>query len=570
MIGSGSRTGGHEGRRSRASTVALAASLLAFLFTASAFRIFSNDLGWHLASGEWVLAERAVPRVDPFTSTVRGREWVDHEWGAQVLLELVERAAGVEGLVALRVAVVLLIGGVLGWALRRRGAGPLPAALLVAAGVEASRLRLQVRPELVTLVLVTVLLAVLTRRRAAPSPLWAVPLFVLWANLHGGFVLGLAILGCHALGGTLDRLLGREEAPTPGELALRWSALALGALAALVNPYGIGIYSVLLRIRESITASGLLNPEWHPPVPARQPLFFLLGAVLVGLTLAAARRQRLSTVLAAALLLGYALRFSRGTALLGLAFPLLAWEAVAALRRSARGERFAAALRGTPRTEWLGAVLLLAGAATHLLSPGVPRFGFGIDGRFAPIGAADFLTREGPARELYNEIGDGGYLLWRLGPRYPVFLDGRIELFDELLPEWNRAQRDPGSWNAFLASHGVETAVVRYVPVRRGDPPTPVGPPTRTLFDSDRWALVHFDDHNMIYLRRGPAQEALVDRLEYRCLHPELLAELAARAAGDSDLTRCLATELARRQGEEPPSSLVEELGRRLAALHER
>ncbi|MEZ5332091.1 MAG: hypothetical protein R2991_08560 [Thermoanaerobaculia bacterium] len=267
-----------------------------------------------------------------------------------------------------------------------------------------------------------------------------------------------------------------------------------------------------------------------------------------------------------ALLLGYALRFARGTALLALAFPLLAWEAWRALPASATRARIEGAL-GRARVEWLAAVLLLAVAASELLSPGIPRTGFGLDERFAPVGAADFIARERPARELYNEIGDGGYLAWRLGEGYPVFLDGRIELFDELLPAWSRAQRDAESWNAFLAAHGVETAVARYVPVRRGKPPRPVGPPTRALFDAERWALVYFDDHDMIYLRRGPAQAARIQRLEYRCLHPELLPQLAARAAEDPELLRCLAEELGRRQREEPPSSLVDDLARRFGAL---
>lgn len=547
-----------------------------FVFAASAFQIFSNDLGWHLASGEWMLAHREVPRADPFTSTVAGEEWVDHEWGAQLGLELVERIAGVPGLVALRVLTVLAIAGVLLWELRRRGAPMLPAALMVAAGVEAARLRLQVRPELATLLIVTLLLVAVTRSRpfarrrdgGGPlTPLGVAALFVVWANLHGGFVLGLAILGCVALGGSLDRTFGRAGAASRRELLRAWSAPLLGGVAALANPYGIGAYTVLLRIREAITASGLLNPEWHPPVPASQPLFFVLAALLLGLTLTAARRERFATILLTALLLGYSLLFARGTALLALAFPLFAWEALAALGSTQRGTRLVAALRGTARTEWLSAVLLLALAGAHLVAGGIPRFGFRIDERLAPVGAASFLARERPARELYNEIGDGGYLAWKLRPDYPVFLDGRIELFAELLPEWSRAQRDPEAWNAFLADHDVETAVARYVPVRRGDPPRPVGPPTRDLFDVGRWALVYFDDHDMIYLRRGPLQAELVDRLEYRCLHPELLPELAARAAEDPELLRCLAAELARRQAEEPPSSLVERIARRLAAL---
>ncbi len=552
----------------RGSVAALLLALAVFAFALAAFDIFSHDVWWHVASGEWILQHGAVPRTDPFTSTVAETEWVDHEWASQALLAVVDRATGAAGLVGVRILFVLAIAAVLVWALRRRDAPPLAVALLVAVALKAAQLRLQIRPELVSLLLATALIGYCMGRRWSGKTLLLALVAVPWVMLHGGFLIGLAILACHAGGGLADRWVAHWRPSMPGadDLRFRWLLLGAAALLTLANPLGLQVYSVLGRIHHAVTVSGLYNPEWSAPYLSQQPLFFGLAAVLAVLMVASLRNLSLSTMAIGLLLLVYSLRFARGTAFLSLAFPILAWECLRPVIAAPDGwlGRAGRALTTGRRGEVLAAALLLTAAAAEL-SSGFPRFGFGIDARFEPVWAAEFVARERPGGALYNEIGDGGYLIWRLHPDYPVFLDGRIELFGELLPQWSAAQADPERWNRFLSEHRVRTAVVRPAPARRGAASEPIGPLTRELFDPARWALVHFDDHNLIYLRRDAGHRDLISRLEYRCVHPESLRQLVAAALVDPDAAACLQTELERRLNEEPPSTLVEELSRRLA-----
>jgi hypothetical protein len=91
-------------------------------------------------------------------------------------------------------------------------------------------------------------------------------------------------------------------------------------------------------------------------------------------------------------------------------------------------------------------------------------------------------------------------------------------------------------------------------------PPSGAGPPptfAQAFFPPAAWALVYWDDHNMVYVRRRPEHGELIERSEYRCLHPEALASAPARALDDPDYRACVGAELVRRMRTAPPSSIA-------------
>src|SRR5262249_41734053 len=141
-------------------------SLVLFAVASSSFKEFSHDAWWHLAAGDWILQHHAVPRADTFSSTARGESWLDHEWGFQALSALVHRAFGIPGFVAIRVAAAVVLAVLLCAVLLARRASPPVAAVLAALAIEAARVRLQVRPELATLLFGTLLVALLTERES--------------------------------------------------------------------------------------------------------------------------------------------------------------------------------------------------------------------------------------------------------------------------------------------------------------------------------------------------------------------------------------------------------------------
>ena len=183
--------------------------IFALLAVLALRQVSSPDIGFHLKAGERILSGGGWPRLDPFTFTVRDHPYVDTSWGYQVVAALANRAAGATGLILLNTALVLAIFGVLLRTAKLLPAGPLALPLTLLLGGLAAELRFETRPELVSYLLLAVVLHLLHRHALGkPSPLWLlVPIHLLWANLHGLFVLGWVAEGCFVAGCSRGRPL---------------------------------------------------------------------------------------------------------------------------------------------------------------------------------------------------------------------------------------------------------------------------------------------------------------------------------------------------------------------------
>ncbi|MFV2072823.1 MAG: hypothetical protein ACC742_09250, partial [Thermoanaerobaculales bacterium] len=152
------------------------------------FEIANTGIGWHLASGRWIIENRGFLRSDPFSFTAGGVPWIDHEWLFQVGVALADAAAGAPLLVVLRAAVVatmavlLLVIGV------RSGLSPAAALVLSVLCVCGARPRFFLRPELATLLVVPTVVWIFLQRDQQRSHVWLVALaglMVVGANAHG-------------------------------------------------------------------------------------------------------------------------------------------------------------------------------------------------------------------------------------------------------------------------------------------------------------------------------------------------------------------------------------------------
>jgi len=201
--------------------------------------VFDTDIWWHVRSGEWILATRRVPRLDPFTFASADRAWVDLHWGFQVAVALAHRLAGVPGLVILA-AMVCASAFLVAFAARDRG---WPIAVAGWCWVPALALmssRFDPRPEIFSLLLMAAFLAVLFRVERSPALIWLLPLLqAVWVNVHSLFVLGPIIVSCYLVDRLVLGLLGSLSGPC----GWAWwrhvgpACLAL-ALACWLNPYG--------------------------------------------------------------------------------------------------------------------------------------------------------------------------------------------------------------------------------------------------------------------------------------------------------------------------------------------
>src|SRR4051794_25232804 len=266
------------------------------------FAMFTDEIGdadtWiHLRTGQWIVANHKLPIPDPFAWTtylgqpVYPAEYatrdlnLKHEWLGQVIVYLVWAAGGPTGMVLFRAANVAGFCLLIGWIVWRRttnfwlSIGAVFAASTLARGIAVDR------PYVVTYLLLALTLLILERRR----PLWLLPpIFIFWANLHGGFFMGWIVLGAYCAEPLVARLRGRP----PADERTLWAASIASILASALNPAIYGVIPGMLAYRQSFMQNTLR--EWHSP--AFWPLAWYSGLLLAAalVMLAAWRRVRVA------------------------------------------------------------------------------------------------------------------------------------------------------------------------------------------------------------------------------------------------------------------------------------
>jgi hypothetical protein len=390
--------------------------------------VLEPDVWWHLRVGQWVAEHHAVPLHDPFTT--QGRPWAAYSSLFELLLYGLYAAFGLAGVVVYRVGLSLAVTAALHAFVRRLERRFLVATALTAAALLAVGMLFSERPWLFTILFTTLTLhAVVVLRRPGPAPrwVWGLPaVYVLWASLHIQFVYGLFVLGLACVAPLIDRRLGRAPADEGREMAggPGWRLLGLSAaclLATLANPYGLGVYRVVIEYATQPGPFRYINElralefreacDWVMlaltgaacwALGRRRPGAFEVLLLVVAAALAfRARRDLWFVVLADLLILASA---GPGVGPLGRPFSLAA------------GPRALVALAL--------AVLAAFCAWVQDLSPaGLARR---VDSAF-PAAAARAVRRQGLAGPLYNDFNWGGYLIWAL-PGMPVNIDGRTNL----------------------------------------------------------------------------------------------------------------------------------------------
>src|SRR5471032_2392935 len=206
----------------------VATGIYVLLLTLGPRLLADPDTYSHIALGRWILEHRAVPTVDPFSQTMRGEHWVAFEWLSQVAYASAHALGGWLGVVALACAAVAAAFGLLTRFLLREWQ-PVPVLIAVLAAFVLASPHILARPHVLALPLMVSWVASLIRavdeRRAPPWQL--LPLMTLWANLHGSFTFGLAMIGAVAC----DALW---QSPPSERLrvAKQWLLFGLLALAA--------------------------------------------------------------------------------------------------------------------------------------------------------------------------------------------------------------------------------------------------------------------------------------------------------------------------------------------------
>jgi hypothetical protein len=392
------------------------------------------DLWGHVRFGLDLLQSQHLPRLDPysFTSDVA---WMNHEWLAELIMGAAYSSMGAVGLFVMKA--VLSIAICVGIASPLSRAPKLwrwPSGVLAVVGILP--ITLTMRPHLWTLLLLTLecrLLIGAPRRRY-----WLPVVFVVWANLHGGWIVGLGVLGVWSF---IEMFEPAHQRPST------WLVLGIPAacaIATLGNPYGWHLWEFLAR------TVGLSRPdisEWRPSwqFPFMLTLW-LAGVAWVGMALRTAERRPAKVMAVLAMLAFASLRVNRLVPLFISAAVILLLPHISRLP--------------PPRRAWpadrvlVDVAFTLTGVLILVLT--TPARCLQMYGSWRPDAyATSALAASNPTGRIVTWFNWGEYAIWHFGPALKVSIDGRREtVYSDAVLQWHTAvsEGDPAALRKFEQS----------------------------------------------------------------------------------------------------------------------
>ncbi len=543
--------------------VAVSVLFLMYLFSPA---VGDTDTWWHLKTGQYIWQQHRLPVPDPFSFTSYMGKPVypgepttryfnlTHEWLAQVLLYGSYAAAGFRGLVLMRAFALTLFCALGGWIVYRRTrkfyralfAGLAP--WMVVARFTGDR------PQYFTYVLLAVTILILDgapglwQRGGASEAaggawgrtkrLWLLPpMFLVWANCHGGFFMGWVVVGAYCG----EDLYLRWRSSKPGKLNTLWAAGVSAILISGLNPNFYRVLEVMRYYRQSPLQTQIW--EWRKPIyweitpftvllfgslavmlwrrRNARPADWLLLAAFGGASLMAYRNIILGALIGSILIATHVPEWSPKEGWKQWALPALI--ALAAAMAMAPPLPFWAPValavcgfliwcgRFSRAAEWVVAVLFVVFCTTNFLEGG--GFEFHADDWKVPAATADFLVQHHIQGRIFNTYAQGGYLIWRLSPDQQVFLDGRA-LNESVYQDSQRITMNAAAVNGksgeeLLNDYKIDVIVMDafdavsgnafYLPAALADP------------SQKEWKLVYRDVHDIIYMRHPPPDVRVLD-----------------------------------------------------------
>lgn len=385
------------------------------------------DTWWHIAVGNRILRTHVWPTHDIYSFTVHGNPWIADEWIGEVLMALVTHfGATLAALAWLRVGIASLLMLVLFYYAYLRSRNFTAAFLACAAVYWLSYGFFMLRPELLGYIYLIIVLILLERfRLRKQKSLWLLPvIFLFWINTHGMFPLGLAAIVIYYLCGLRNWQYGGLQTKkwTSKERLHLVTVLLFSILALLFTPYGskLAAYPIYRSFYETFTVSHIA--EWQPinfanawsQITLVVILLFFLGSLIIR------PKWHLEEMIFLALAFFGACIHRRMFMLFAIIFaPMLAamlaeWIPDLGLRKN--------------RAVLNAALMLLLAICMVKLFPSHKQLAQSVD-RMYPAKAVRYLRKHPVPGPMFNEYLWGGYLIWKLGPKHQVFIDGRADLY---------------------------------------------------------------------------------------------------------------------------------------------
>ena len=474
------------------------------------------DFWWHLKVGQIIVETMSLPRVDMFSFTVPGTEFILQNWLTETIYYLLFRLGKLELLIAIHT--LLLVASFipiyhLCWEATQR-----VRLAVFSSGITLLALAAyaNARPQIVSFLLFACFYWSLVRFcQGRRSYLWFLPmLMAFWVNLHGAFVLGLGLIAIHLFSESMRRLVlgSGHQTLSATQLGILSAVFCLSLGATLLNPEGPGVFEYVVGVLQD-PGSQLFVTEWKPPnIKSLPGVVFFFGPFFVTLPimLFSSRKLRFTEFCLFVVFGVFALSALRN----GIWFSMIISPIVA---RMLTGTFVAETTRspfltriisqnvgdggsGNPFMNWVILLVFLTGAIVS--SPWLfPRFfQKPIWQEETPVSAMDFLEEQALSGNIFHSQIYGDYLVWRLWPKQRSLIDGRMHIFGEDLARDYLATFSDTCWERRL-----EKWKIRYLLLRKNDKllegTDRIIQEART---SENWQAIYEDELCIIFEKAAP------------------------------------------------------------------
>ena len=399
-----------------------------------------HDCWWHMAIGREIIHTGKIPTWDIYSYTMAGQPYPSYQmfWLPEVSLYETYRFGGPALVIFLHSLLITTAYGVVLWLCWQASGSWRIAAVAVLFAAALGLNDWNIRPQSVAFLLGAVYLLAIYSFRESRRRGWLLVFpagMLVWANSHGSFLIGLALLGIwlgDELWGWVVSKINKCAETSASRLFAPTLSLGLATLACFANPRGAGIVSYLRTLTGNPVVQNLV-PEWAPPTfDSLLGTLFIIGFFLAATVLAVSPKRPGFFQIGTFFLFGLlGFKTLRGAVWFGMAMaPILAehLSAIAAGVTSRRREK-------SPREGARAINLIYLGLLVGLAFVSLPWFKdrlplpvvkAGLISSETPVEATQFLIANHPASFIFNEMSFGSYLIWAAQPAYPVFVDPRI------------------------------------------------------------------------------------------------------------------------------------------------
>jgi len=472
--------------------------VFAWMFLFNIRPIEDPDIWWHLASGRWMTTHHLVPKVDVFSLTAQGTPWIDSYWLQEIGLYLLVHITGLSGLIVVKslfvACFVFFAGGIcldekISWSIR--GAG----IVWIFLACQPRGFGWEEKASYVTLAFMALLFWRLRLKKGIFSGqfyrTWPI-LFLIWANMHRGFILGLVFLGVHIIEKWVRIEKDRYE-------ATGWGILC--AAVTLINPWGYRIYKMGWQdyhLSPALIAGWDQTPFFH-----LEMFWFTLVIfwMFVAWSFWTHRPLGIGFLVSSLILTRLSTRYASF-------YPYFVIWAVPWILSEGKNllSRFG-------HTKIVLAILGVVVLSSFSLKPA-----FGINARAFPLDAVEFLQDHHFRFPFFHDYEWGGFYLWELEGSPPDLIDGRypaVQGYQRLYPRIQEAMHGtPENFHLFLENLHIHCALVKFPKATMS--PSPLAP----YFPRKDWALIYWDDVALFFVERKPEFQTFIKTYEFQRIEP--------------------------------------------------